>query len=106
MLRYQQAYQAAAQIIRVASQLFDTLHQRGEEISMRLSTAAMHRSSIGAILEQQMRLARTQTQVTTGKRFQTAAEDPVAATRAAALDRTRGRQRAVRAQFEHHRRAA
>jgi flagellar hook-associated protein 3 FlgL len=55
---------------------------------VRLSTAGIHRTSIDAILEQQTRLARTQTQVTSGKRFQTAAEDPVAATRAAALDRT------------------
>jgi len=55
---------------------------------VRLSTAAIHRTSIDAILQQQTRLARTQTQVTSGKRFQTAAEDPIAATRAAALDRT------------------
>jgi flagellar hook-associated protein 3 FlgL len=55
---------------------------------VRLSTAAIHRTSINAILEQQTRLARTQTQVTSGKRFQTSAEDPIAATRAAALDRT------------------
>jgi flagellar hook-associated protein 3 FlgL len=55
---------------------------------MRLSTAQYHRSSIDAILEQQTRLARTQTQVTSGKRFQTSSEDPIAATRAAALDRT------------------
>jgi flagellar hook-associated protein 3 FlgL len=55
---------------------------------VRLSTAGIHRTSIDAILEQQTRLARTQTQVTSGKRFQTSAEDPVAATRAAALDRT------------------
>jgi len=55
---------------------------------VRLSTAAIHRTSIDAILQQQTRLARTQTQVTSGKRFQTASEDPIAATRAAALDRT------------------
>jgi flagellar hook-associated protein 3 FlgL len=55
---------------------------------VRLSTAAIHRTSIGSILEQQTRLARTQAQVTSGKRFQSAAEDPIAATRAAALDRT------------------
>jgi flagellar hook-associated protein 3 FlgL len=55
---------------------------------MRLSTAGFHRNSIDAILEQQTRLSRTQTQITTGKRFQSAAEDPIAATRAAALDRT------------------
>jgi len=55
---------------------------------VRLSTAAIHRTSIGSILEQQTRLARTQAQVTSGKRFQSAAEDPIAATRAGALDRT------------------
>ena len=55
---------------------------------MRLSTAGFHRNSIDAILEQQTRLARTQQQVTTGRRFQTAAEDPIAATRVASLDRT------------------
>jgi flagellar hook-associated protein 3 FlgL len=55
---------------------------------MRLSTAGFHRNSINAILEQQTRLSRTQQQVTTGRRFQTAAEDPIAATRVASLDRT------------------
>ncbi len=55
---------------------------------MRLSTAGFHRNSINAILEQQTRLSRTQQQVTTGQRYQTAAEDPIAATRAASLDRT------------------
>jgi flagellar hook-associated protein 3 FlgL len=55
---------------------------------MRLSTAAFHRTSIDSILDQQSRLARTQAGVTSGKRFQSASEDPIAATRAAALDRT------------------
>jgi flagellar hook-associated protein 3 FlgL len=55
---------------------------------MRLSTAGMHRSSITAILEQQSRMAKTQEQVTTGKRFQTAAEDPIASARVSALDRS------------------
>jgi flagellar hook-associated protein 3 FlgL len=55
---------------------------------MRLSTAGFHRNSINAILDSQTKLAKTQEQVTTGKRFQSAAEDPIAATRAAALDRT------------------
>jgi flagellar hook-associated protein 3 FlgL len=55
---------------------------------MRLSTAGFHRNSINAILEHQTKLARTQEQITTGKRFQSAAEDPIAATRASALDRT------------------
>src|SRR5687767_10038568 len=63
---------------------------------MRLSTAGFHRNSISAILEHQSKLARTQEQITTGKRFQSAAEDPIGATRAAALDRTL----AENAQFE------
>lgn len=55
---------------------------------MRLSTAGFHRNSINAILEHQTKLAKTQTQITTGKKFQSASEDPIGATRAAALDRT------------------
>jgi flagellar hook-associated protein 3 FlgL len=55
---------------------------------MRLSTAGFHRNSINAILEHQTKLARTQEQITTGRRYQSAADDPIAATRAAALDRT------------------
>ena len=54
---------------------------------MRLSTAGMHRSNINSILEQQTRMARTQTQVTTGKKFQTASEDPIGAVRVAGLER-------------------
>jgi flagellar hook-associated protein 3 FlgL len=55
---------------------------------MRLSTAGMHRNSIEAILEHQFKLSKTQQQITTGKKFQTAADDPIGATRAATLDRT------------------
>jgi len=55
---------------------------------MRISTAGMHNTSIAAILDHQAQMAQTQTQVTTGKKFQTAAEDPIGATRAATLDRT------------------
>jgi flagellar hook-associated protein 3 FlgL len=55
---------------------------------MRMSTAGMHNASINAILEQQVKMAHTQQQVTTGKKFQTASEDPIGATRAAVLDRT------------------
>ena len=55
---------------------------------MRLSTAGFHRNTIASILEHQSKLAKTQTQITTGKKFQSASEDPVGATRAAALDRT------------------
>jgi flagellar hook-associated protein 3 FlgL len=53
-----------------------------------MSTAGMHNASINAILEQQVKMAHTQQQVTTGKKFQTASEDPIGATRAAVLDRT------------------
>jgi flagellar hook-associated protein 3 FlgL len=55
---------------------------------MRLSTAGFHRNSIDAILEHQYKLAKTQQQITTGKKFQTASEDPIGAVRSAALDRT------------------
>lgn len=55
---------------------------------MRLSTAGFHRNTINSILEHQTKLAKTQTQITTGKKFQSASEDPIGATRAAALDRT------------------
>jgi len=54
---------------------------------MRISTAGMHRSSISAILENQVKLSRTQNQITTGKKFQTASEDPIGATRVAGLER-------------------
>ena len=55
---------------------------------MRVSTAGMHRTTIDAILDHQVKLSKTQNQVTTGKKFQTAAEDPIGAARVAGLDRT------------------
>lgn len=55
---------------------------------MRLSTAGFHRNTINSILDHQSALAKTQEQISTGKRFSSAAEDPIGATRAAALDRT------------------
>ena len=54
---------------------------------MRISTAGMHRVSISGILENQVKLAKTQEQIATGKKFQTAAEDPIGATRVAGLQR-------------------
>jgi len=54
---------------------------------MRLSTAGMHRSSVDAMLEQQVKLSKTQNQVATGKKFQTAAEDPIGAARVSGLER-------------------
>lgn len=55
---------------------------------MRISTAGMHRTSINSILDQQSAMANTQQQLTTGKKFTTASQDPIGATRAAALERT------------------
>lgn len=46
---------------------------------MRISTQQMYRQAIGGMMEQQLQLNKTQQQVATGKRFQTASEDPVAA---------------------------
>src|SRR6478735_2546738 len=54
---------------------------------MRISTAGMHRGSIDGILEQQAKLAKTQSQVATGKKFQTASEDPIGAARVSGLER-------------------
>ena len=54
---------------------------------MRISTAGMQRNSINGILENQVKLSRTQNQVATGKKFQTASEDPIGAVRAQGLDR-------------------
>jgi len=54
---------------------------------MRISTAGMHRNSIDAILESQVKLAKTQNQVATGKKIQTASDDPIGATRVEGLQR-------------------
>ena len=53
---------------------------------MRISTAGMHRTTIDAILDNQVKLAKTQNQITTGKKFQTAGEDPIGAVRVAGLE--------------------
>jgi len=54
---------------------------------MRLSTAGMHRSNIDAILDHQVKLSKTQNQLATGKKFQSASEDPIGYARASGLDR-------------------
>ena len=46
---------------------------------MRISTATQNDNAIRAITEQQTRLAKTQSQVASGKRVQTPADDPAAA---------------------------
>ncbi len=53
---------------------------------MRISTAGMHRTTIDAILDNQVKLSKTQNQITTGKKFQTAGEDPIGAIRVAGLE--------------------
>ena len=57
----------------------------------RISTQGMYLQSLRAILDQQASLADTQLQVATGRRFQTAAGDPVAASRELDLDRSLAR---------------
>jgi flagellar hook-associated protein 3 FlgL len=45
---------------------------------VRISTQGIHTAAVNAILKQQVALSRTQTQVATGQRVQTAADDPSA----------------------------
>jgi flagellar hook-associated protein 3 FlgL len=54
---------------------------------LRISSLAMHTAGVNAMLKQQTLLARTQQQVASGKRVQTAADDPVAAVQLQMLDR-------------------
>ncbi len=55
---------------------------------MRISTGAMQRLAINAILNQQSELSRTQMQIATGNRIQNPADDPLATQRIMALDAT------------------
>ena len=57
----------------------------------RISTQGIYLQSLRAILDQQTSLADTQLQVATGRRYQTAADDPVAAARELDLDRSLAR---------------
>jgi flagellar hook-associated protein 3 FlgL len=54
---------------------------------MRISTLGIFNAGVNAILSQQTALARTQQQVASGKRVQSAADDPVAAVQLQQLDR-------------------
>jgi flagellar hook-associated protein 3 FlgL len=56
-------------------------------INYRISTSAQHAYGIAEILKQQTQLAKTQVQVASGERFQTPAEDPVAAVRVLGIER-------------------
>ncbi len=55
---------------------------------MRISTLGWNRNTLDAMLDQQARLARTQADVATGLRVRTPADDPIAATRIAGLERS------------------
>lgn len=65
-------------------------------MSTRISTSGMHAAALSELLKQQVALSRTQTQVASGQRFQSPAEDPIAATRVLELEQSR----AQLAQFE------
>lgn len=54
----------------------------------RISTAGLHASSLAAILKQQSNVAKTQSQLTSGKRIQNASDDPLASARLQRLDRS------------------
>jgi flagellar hook-associated protein 3 FlgL len=54
---------------------------------MRISTAGMHHAALTALLGQQSVLSKTQQQIASGKRVQTAADDPVAAVHIMELQR-------------------
>jgi flagellar hook-associated protein 3 FlgL len=54
---------------------------------MRISTASIHHSALTALLSQQSVLSKTQTQIASGKRVQTPADDPVAAVHIMELQR-------------------
>jgi flagellar hook-associated protein 3 FlgL len=54
---------------------------------MRISTSAMHQNALSAMMSQQTALAKTQNQVSTGKRVLTPSDDPVAAVHIMELQR-------------------
>jgi flagellar hook-associated protein 3 FlgL len=54
---------------------------------MRISTASIHHAALTALLSQQSVLSKTQTQIASGKRVQTPADDPVAAVHILELQR-------------------
>lgn len=58
-------------------------------MSTRISTAGMHSAAIAQILSRQGSLSKTQTQLASGLRVQTPADDPIAATRILDLERAR-----------------
>ena len=55
---------------------------------MRISTQQIYRQSISGMMNQQLELNKSQQQVSTGKRFQTASEDPIAAQQSLTMQRS------------------
>jgi len=55
---------------------------------MRISTAGLHNLALQGITDRDADLAKTQSQIATGKRIQSPADDPAAATQAVQLDRS------------------
>ncbi|MEO7824741.1 MAG: flagellar hook-associated protein FlgL [Paraperlucidibaca sp.] len=55
---------------------------------MRISTQQIYRQAIGGMMDQQLQLTKTQQQVASGKRFQNASEDPVAAQQSLTMQRS------------------
>ncbi len=58
-------------------------------MSYRISTAGLHSAVITQMLAQQARLSDTQTQIASGKRIQSPADDPIAATQITAMEQAR-----------------
>ncbi len=58
-------------------------------MSFRISTAGLHSAVITQMLAQQGRLSATQTQIASGKRIQSPADDPIAATQITAMEQAR-----------------
>ena len=56
---------------------------------MRISTSAIHQNAIDALHEQQRHLSRTQSQVASGKKIQTPADDPIGAVHILELQRAK-----------------
>ena len=54
---------------------------------MRISTQSIHHAALTALLSQQSMLSKTQTQIASGKRVQTPADDPIAAVHIMELQR-------------------
>src|SRR5699024_5629113 len=92
LLKYQQAYQAAAQVIATADHMFQTLLDATRRQIMRLSTAEFSRLGMNAILDQQASLLHTQRQLSASKRILEPADDPSGSALASrlqtAIDRT------------------